>query len=423
MRPCPATSSRGPFRFRRVFAALSPAESRYLAELLRTERVGGALLLVAAAVALMWANSPWRSSYEETLSLAFGPESLHLRLDLAHWAADGLLAVFFFVAGLELKREFLVGELRDPARAFLPVGAAVAGVVVPACVFLAVTSGDRIARAGWAVPVATDIAFALAVLAVLGSHLPTALRSFLLTLAVVDDLIAILIIAVVFTSGLRPAPLAAALLPLAAFAALARRRAPGWTLVIPGVVTWALVHASGVHATVAGVLLAFTVPALAGPEDRIDPASHLEHVLRPVSAGVAVPLFALTAAGVPVVGEGLAGIAADPVTWGVAAGLIAGKTVGVFGGTWVIARFTRAELDEALSWSDVLGISFLTGIGFTVSLLVADLAFEEGTPQRQSAKAAVLAASLVAAALAAIVLRLRERHYRSIAVNEPVPAP
>ena len=277
------------------------------------------------------------------------------------------------------------------------------------------TAGDPIARAGWAVPVATDIAFALAVLAVLGSHLPTALRSFLLTLAVVDDLIAILIIAVVFTDDLGFLPLGLATVPLAGFAVLARRRAPAWMLVLPALVTWALVHASGVHATVAGVLLAVTVPAVRRTGETVDPAGRLEHAVRPFAAGVAVPLFALTAAGVGVLGEGLGGIARDQVVWGVIAGLVAGKVTGVFGGTWLIARFTRAELDESLRWSDVLGISFLTGIGFTVSLLMVELAFEAGSPQHDHAKAAVLTASLLAASLAALVLRHRERHYRAIA--------
>lgn len=402
-------------QLRRVFTVPSAAESGRLADLLRTERVGGVLMLVAAVVALVWANSPWREAYSDLLAVQVGPESLHLRLDVAHWAADGLLAIFFFVAGLELKREFVVGELRDPARAVLPVGAAVCGVVVPAGIFLAITAGDPVARAGWAVPIATDIAFALAVLAVIGSHLPTALRSFLLTLAVVDDLIAIVVIAVAFTSDLAWLPLVGAVVPLVVFGLLARNRAhPAW-LVLPGLVTWALVHASGVHATVAGVLLAFTVPAVRRPGEADDPAATLEHTVRPVSAGVAVPLFALTAAGVTVVGGGGAAAAGSPVAWGIVGGLVVGKVIGVLGGTWLIARFTRAELDESLSWSDVLGVSLLTGIGFTVSLLVAELAFAPDTPERDYAKAAVLTASVLAAALAAVVLRRRERHYRQVA--------
>jgi NhaA family Na+:H+ antiporter len=404
-----------PSGVRRLFGRPSPEESLRLADLLRTERVGGALLLVAAAFALVAANSPLRDAYTRLLAVEFGPEAWHLRLDVAAWAADGLLAVFFFVAGLELKREFVVGELRDPSRAVLPVGAALAGVLVPAGLFLAVTAGSDQARAGWAIPVATDIAFALAVLAVIGSHLPTALRSFLLTLAVVDDLVAIVIIAVAFTADLSLVPLAAALIPLAGFAALARFRAhPAW-LVAPAVATWALVHASGVHATVAGVLLAFTVPAMRRRGEAHDPASRLEHAVRPVSAGIAVPIFALTAAGASVVGGGLAAAAFDPVAHGVVVGLVAGKVLGVFGGTWLIARFTRAELDTSLSWSDVAGVSLLTGLGFTVSLLMAELAFDAGAPEREHARVAVVAASVLAATLAAVVLRGRERHYRQLA--------
>ncbi len=395
------------------------AEAQQIADALRTETVGGVLLMVAAATALLWANSPWRAAYTAMRETTLGPTALHLDLSLAQWSADGLLAVFFFVAGLELKRELVVGDLRDPARAVLPVVAALAGVLVPAVIYLALTFGAEAAARGWAVPTATDIAFALAALAVIGSHLPSALRSFLLTLAVVDDLVAITIIALFYTADLSIGPLVAALLPLSAFGLLARGRWARWWLTVPlATLTWALVHASGVHATVAGVLLALTVPVRVRGGRSTSAGQVMEHRVRPFSAGVAVPLFALGAAGVTLVGGGLGSVLADPVSLAVVIALVCGKPIGVLGATWLTARFTRAELDDDLAWADVLGISLLAGIGFTVSLLISELAFGAGSARDQHVKAAVLAGSLIAALLAAVVLRRRERHYRRITQQE-----
>ena len=338
------------------------------------------------------------------------------------WAADGLLAIFFFVAGLELKREFVAGDLRDPRRAALPVAAAVGGMVVPALVYVAVTAaGGGAGLAGWAIPTATDIAFALAVLAVISTHLPSALRVFLLTLAVVDDLLAIVIIAVFYTSRLHWVPLLLALVPLALFAVLVQRRVHSWWLLLPlAAATWVLMHQSGVHATVAGVLLGFTVPVIRraeGPGPGL--AEHFEHRFRPLSAGVAVPVFAFFAAGVSIVDAGGFGAAlGDPVTLGIIGGLVAGKTVGVLGGTWLVQRFTRAQLAEGLSWWDVLGLSLLGGIGFTVSLLIGELAFGAGSPADDHVKIGVLLGSLTAALLATVVLRIRNAHYRRLCAEE-----
>ena len=240
-------------------------ESQRLAQILRKETVGGVLLLAAAGTALVWANSPWSQAYRTVSEFAVGPEALHLRLSVSAWAADGLLAIFFFVVGLELKREFVAGDLRDPARAALPIAAAVGGMVVPAAVFIGINlaAGQPENFDGWAVPIATDIAFALAVLAVLSTHLPTALRTFLLTLAVVDDLLAITVIAVFYTDHLSLGPLALAVIPIGLFGLAVQRGVHHWWLLVPlAVAAWALVHASGVHATVAGVVLGFTVPVL-----------------------------------------------------------------------------------------------------------------------------------------------------------------
>ena len=406
----------------RVLGRGSWPETRRIAEILRRETVGGVLLLIGAVVALVWANSPWSAAYEALREIRVGPAALHLDLSLAHWASDGLLVVFFFVAGLELKREFVAGDLRDPRRAAVPVAAAFGGVAVPALLFTGIAlMSDRSALGGWAIPTATDIAFALAVLAVVGHDLPAALRTFLLTLAVVDDLIAIVIIAVFYTRDLTPLPLLLALAPLALFTALVQRRVRSWWLLIPlAVVTWGLVHASGVHATVAGVLLGFAVPVVrseraGGPDAGPGLAEHFERRFRPLSAGFAVPVFAFFAAGVTVGGlSGLADSVTEPVTLGVAAGLVLGKTAGITTATWLVARFTRARLDDDLAWTDVVGLATLGGIGFTVSLLIGELAFGPGSAADDHAKIGILLGSLVAGLVAVVILRARARVHRRI---------
>lgn len=405
----------------RLFARRSWAETSRIGDILRRETVGGILLLVGAGVALIWANSPWRDAYTALGDLTVGPASLHLDLDLATWAADGLLAIFFFVAGLELKREFVAGDLRSPSRALLPVAAAVGGMIAPAIIYTAINAGGE-GLAGWAIPTATDIAFALSVLALIGSSLPDALRTFLLTLAVVDDLLAITIIAIFYTESLAIGPLLLALLPLAAFTVLVQRRVRSWWLLLPlAVLTWALVHESGVHATVAGVLLGFAVPVIRrkeGPGPGL--AEHFEHRWRPLSAGVAVPVFAFFASGVTVVGGGLGAAFADPITIGIVAGLVGGKVIGITGATWLVQRVTRAELSEELAWSDVFGLSLLAGIGFTVSLLIGELAFGPGSAADDHVKIGVLTASLLAALLATVMLRYRNRVHRRIHERERV---
>ncbi|WP_030526537.1 Na+/H+ antiporter NhaA [Phycicoccus jejuensis] len=407
------------------------AETQFVANALRTETIGGAVLLGAAVVAIILANSPLSDAYFSLRDTEIGTDWFHLRLSLGHWAADGLLAIFFFVAGLELKREFLVGDLRSPAKAAVPVVAAFCGVAVPAVVFVGVVTlmgGEGDALQGWAIPTATDIAFALAVLAVIGSHLPSGLRSFLLTLAVVDDLIAITIIAVFYTSDLDPMMLLLGLVPLAAFAALVQRRIAAWWLLVPlAALTWAFVHASGVHATVAGVLLGLVVPvrprkrgvpAVSTLPADADVAHRFEHRIRPLSAGVAVPVFAFFASGVAVLGGGFGETLRDPVAIGVVAGLVVGKLVGVLGSTYLMARFTRARLDDDLAWSDIAGLAILTGVGFTVSLLVGELAFGAGSARDEHVKLGILLGSLTAAALASVILRRRNAVYRRIHEQE-----
>src|SRR3712207_461027 len=397
-----------------------------MASVLRKETVGGALLLVGAAIALVWANSPWGGAYESLRDTRVGPASLHLDLTLGTWAADGLLAIFFFVAGLELKREFVAGDLREPRRASLPVAAAVGGMFVPALLFVLVNlGGPEGAMRGWAIPSATDIAFALAVLAVISTHLPSALRTFLLTLAVVDDLLAIVVIAIFYTDALNVPALLLSLLPLAVFGLLVQRRVRSWWLLLPlAAVTWVLMHESGVHATVAGVLLAFTVPvvrsdAAGGPHAGPGLAEHFEHRIRPISAAIAVPIFAFFSAGVALGGlSGLAASVTDSVAVGITVGLVAGKAIGITGATWLVSRFTRAQLDENLSWPDVLGLALLGGIGFTVSLLITELAYGLGSETYDRAKVGILAGTILAALFATVLLRLRNRTYQRISEQE-----
>lgn len=418
-----------PHHDRRLFGLGSWTEAARIADVLRRETIGGLLLLLGTVVALVWANSPWSDGYASLRDLTVGPAALHLDLTLGTWAADGLLAIFFFVVGLELKREFVAGDLRDPRRAALPVVAAVGGMAVPALVYVAVNVGDRTALSGWAIPTATDIAFAVAVLAVISTHLPTGLRTFLLTLAVVDDLLAITIIAIFYTSDLDLVALGLTAIPVALFALLVQRRIRSWWLLIPlAVVAWVLMHESGVHATISGVVLGFTVPvvrsrAAGGPEAGPGMAEHIEHRIRPLSAGFAVPVFAFFAAGVTVGGiDGLVDSFRDTVALGIALGLVVGKTVGVAGSTYLMSRFTRAELDDDLAWSDVVGVAMMAGIGFTVSLLIGELAFGTASERDDHVKVGVLVGSVVAAILGSIVLRTRNRVYRRIEERETADA-
>ncbi|MFJ6212271.1 Na+/H+ antiporter NhaA [Streptomyces sp. NPDC092296] len=409
---------------RRLLGRLSLPERAHLADALRTETVGGVLLLGAALVALVWANV-WPHAYESVRDFTVGPaEPLHLRLPLEAWAKDGLLTVFFFVAGLELKRELVVGDLRDRRAAALPVIAAVCGMAAPALVYTAVNLGGGLGTGvlgssgdlgGWAIPTATDIAFALGVLAVVGTHLPSALRAFLLTLAVVDDLGAILVIALFYTAAIKVWALLAALAGLALFYLLQRCRVRGWYLYLPlAVVVWALMHESGVHATVAGVAMGLMLRCTEDAGEDQAPAERIAHRLRPFSAGFAVPVFALFAAGVAVSPGALRQVFTEAAPLGVVLGLLVGKSVGVFGGTWLAARFTRAELDPSLRWSDLYALATLAGIGFTVSLLISELAFPGDPESAARAKAAVLVGSVLCALLASVLLRLRNRHYRQL---------
>ena len=407
----------------KLFSRLTPSTERTLADVLRTERAGGVLLLVGTVVAILWANSPWSSAYETMQNTVVGPHALHLDLSLATWAKDGLLAVFFFVVGLELKREIVAGELRKPATAIVPIVAAVGGMLVPASIFLAINLTQKGGEpSGWAVPVATDIAFAVAVLSIVGKWLPNALRAFLLTLAVVDDLLAIIIIAIFFSDGLSFGWLTASIACIALFWFLVKKNITNaWILTPLALMAWGFMHASGVHATIAAVALGLAVPAIRRRGQGQSLAEHWDHWWRPLSAAVAVPIFALFAAGVTIDGEALRAAATDPVAQGIVVGLVIGKPVGILLFTFLVATFTRASLDHGLSWWDVLGMACLAGIGFTVSLLIGDLAF--AGERASEVKMSVLGASVLAAFVGSMVLMSRDRFYRTVYARRSAPNP
>ncbi len=384
---------------------------------------GGILLLGAALLGLSLANSPWHRGYEAVAATVIGPSALHLDLTVAQWAADGLLAVFFLAVGLELKHELVAGSLRNPREAGVPMLAAAGGMAVPAIVFVVVElmADDAPALHGWAIPTATDIAFALAVLAVFGRGLPPAIRTFLLTLAVVDDLLAIVVIAFFYGDGLAPWPLLGALALITLAGVHVRARRPRrWVLVPLALAAWALLHASGVHATVAGVLLGLTVPARAVHGEATDRATRWAQAVTPWSQGVALPLFALFAAGVSLVGDGSGrAVVAQPVVLAVVVALVIGKPLGVLGTAALVTRLTPLRLSPGLRVRDLLPVGLLAGIGFTVALLVAELSFGSASALTGGAKIAILGASALAATLGAVSLRWDAR--RTPRVITPVP--
>ncbi|QUQ69719.1 Na+/H+ antiporter NhaA [Kutzneria sp. CA-103260] len=369
---------------------------------LRTETVGGLILLVATAIALLWANSPLADSYHALREFQLGP------LTMDAWAKDGLLALFFYVAGLELKRELVVGELADRRAAVLPVAAALGGMIVPALLALAISGDDK----AWAIPVATDIAFALAVLAITGSGLPATARIFLLSLAVVDDLGAIVVIAVAFSTTFNLLALGAAIALLAGYWFLQHRRVRSPWLYVPiAVATWFAVHEAGVHATIAGVALGLLTRVKADPGEAESPAVRLEHRLQPWSAGLAVPVFALFAAGVPIGADAFHAIVTDAIPIAVVVGLLVGKLVGVLGASALAVTTGLAAKPRGLGWRDMAAVAMLGGVGFTVSLLMAELALTGEAADQ--AKAAVLLASAAASLLGAALVLRRSRVHRT----------
>jgi NhaA family Na+:H+ antiporter len=426
-------------------ADTSPSQGFSLREFIHDEAFSGILLLVCALIALLWANSPWGATYDALWSteLTLGTVQYHLTETLRHWVNDGLMAIFFFVVGLEIKREVLVGELASPRQAALPAIAALGGVLVPAGIYLLLNRGS-IGAQGWGIPMATDIAFALGVLALLGDRIPLGLKVFLTALAIVDDIAAVLVIAVFYTTQVTWVALGAAaviLVVLIAANRLGARRPVVYAVL--GLALWLAVFESGVHATVAGVLLALTIPAstridprafldrsratlaafdragsddetgasiltngerqeaLAELEDVVEgagaPLHRLEHVLHPWVAFAIMPLFALANAGVRIEGD-LLGALGNRVTLGVVLGLVLGKQLGVTLAAWLAVRSGVTDLPEGVGWRHIYGAGWLAGIGFTMSLFVADLAFADPGEAGllTAAKLGILVASLIA---------------------------
>ena len=402
-----------------------------LHEFLHFEAAGGIVLVAATAVALVWANSPWQDSYytlwSTHLSVSLGSHSIDLTLQ--EWVNDGLMALFFFVVGLEIKRELVEGELREPRRAALPAIAAVGGMLVPAVIYVAINAGGDGAR-GWAIPMATDIAMAVGVLSLLGSRVAPPLKLFLLALAIVDDIGAIIVIALFYSDGIELGAAAVALVIIIAVAVLRRlgvRPIPVYVMLGAGL--WLALHEAGLHATLAGVILGLMAPTrpirrrdevsddklrdVSTPEtaretavlarESISVVAWLEHLLHPWTSLVIVPVFALANAGIPLSASALADAATSRITYGVLIGLVVGKLVGITAFTWLAVRLRVGVLPAGVGWSGIVGVAALAGIGFTVSIFVASLAFDDVGLQDQ-AKIGILAASVVASGLGALLL-------------------
>jgi len=432
---------------------LARAVGRPVRNFLRIEAAGGILLVVATIVALVWANSPWSASYNDILdthiTIAVG-DIIHLDESVLHWINDALMAIFFFVVGLEIKRELVVGELRDPRAAALPAIAAIGGMVVPAGIYILFNSSGP-EFDGWGIPMATDIAFALGVVSLLGNRVPSAMKVFLLTLAIVDDIGAIAVIAIFYTDDFSSGWFLLAMLAIGVV--LLMRIAKIWWIpayVVVGFFVWFAVFESGIHATIAGVILGLLTPAVPlKPEseeqdvddvirravrgdasapvvrranfelkEHVSVVERLEDVLHPFSSYFIIPVFALANAGVALSGDTLSDAVTSPVTLGVAAGLVVGKILGVSLATFIAVRSGIAELPRAATWTHVFGLSAIAGIGFTVSLFITGLAFDD--PFADRARIGILAASAIAAVIGSLIL-LQAKEVVEIEIDDPVP--
>lgn len=428
---------------------------RPLTDFLSAEASGGIVVVLAAVVAMVWANSPWKASYETLWSTDLGATfgRFHFNMDLRHWVNDGLMTIFFFVVGLEIKRELVEGELRDRRKAITPVVAAIGGMVVPALIFLAWTAGTPQAR-GWGIPMATDIALAVGLLTLAGPRIPPGAKLFLLALAIVDDLGAIAVIALFYRSGGRTSLLGIAALALVAAVVLRKFGVTSFAAyILLGVVMWWALHEAGVHATIAGVamgLLAPTKPFVQSELIDMDELSDvstvehakasvhiarssvsvvewLEHLLHGWTSFVVVPIFAIANAGIPLSVSGLREAAGARVAWGVATGLAIGKPLGILAATWLVVRVGAGTLPEGTTWRSLVPAAIVAGVGFTVSLFVTELAFV-GQASDQ-AKVGVLGASMFAGLLGLLLARLtndptvqnRRRSAGSEEFQEPNP--
>jgi NhaA family Na+:H+ antiporter len=380
----------------------------------KSDTLGGVIMLSAAALALLWANSPWATAYGEALTFTLGPSALGLNKSLGLWISDGLMAIFFLYVGLEIKREIVEGQLSSRDRIALPAVAALGGMMLPALFFLAFNRNDAMAARGWAVPCATDIAFSLAVLRVVGSRVPISLRVFLTAVAILDDIGAIAIIAFFYTEQLSVTMLLLALIPIAGLIALNRARVAN---IIPyalfGTVLWYCVLKSGIHPTLAGVVVAAAIPMQTARGRTLE---SLEHVLKPWVVFLILPVFALANAGVTLRGLGFNGLL-EPVGLGIILGLLFGKTLGITLGIFLAKVLNISQPPQGANWLQLLGVAQLCGIGFTMSLLVAVLAYETAAPHLfDEAKLGVLVGSTLSA-IAGVVVLLRAPRPRAAAAN------
>ncbi len=395
---------------------------KQLREFLRLESAGGILLVIAMALAMIVVNTGLWPLYKSLLSIPLEIRigEFEIAKPLLLWINDGLMAIFFFLIGLEVKRELLEGELSDPAQVMLPAVAAIGGVVVPALVFTWFNYGDESAMQGWAIPTATDIAFALGILSLLGNRVPPSLKLFLLTLAIIDDLVAILIIAVFYSVNISTLSLVIALV---AYAALVFQNWRGvmrlTSYLVFGLIMWAAVLKSGVHATIAGVLIAFTIP-LKHPEGKEhSPLRNLEHDLHPTVAFFILPVFAFANTGIPMEGMNMKTLL-SPEPFGIAMGLFLGKQLGVFGFTWAAVKSGIAKLPSNVGWPEMYGLSVLTGIGFTMSLFISSLAFEEGATNLNADRLGILAGSFASALVGMVVLYFALRNKEPIKEDKAI---
>ena len=384
------------------------SEPSFISKFLRQESAGGILLMAAAVLAIILANSPLSSYYSLLLDtpVVVKVGALEIAKPLLLWVNDGLMAVFFFLVGLELKREFLEGELSDKKKIILPGLGAIGGMAIPALVYLVINIDDSTAINGWAIPAATDIAFALGILSLLGSKVPTSLKVFLTSLAIFDDIGAIIIIALFYTSNISILALIIALICIATLYLINKKGVSEKSIYIfIGIVMWIALLKSGVHATLAGVILAMFIPIRSADEPNISPLKSLEHDLHSAVAFIILPVFAFFNSGISLLGVGFQEIS-HGVPLGIALGLFFGKQIGVFVFSWIGIKFGLTELPKDISWASLYGTAVLCGIGFTMSLFIGSLAFEEsGVNLLFDERLGIIIGSLASGLLGYFILR------------------
>lgn len=381
-----------------------------LGQFLKDEAIGGKLILIAAVIALIVANSSLHGAYESfwRLNLNVGLGEWSISQDLRHWVNEGLMAVFFLVVGLEIKRELVYGELRDLRVAALPIAAAIGGMIVPALIYVSLNMGLDVRR-GWGIPIATDIAFAVGVLMLLGKRVPLSLKLFLLTLAIADDIGAIIVIALFYAKIIHFGYLLVSLLLMVGLWVF-RKWLTGrlWLFSAVGVVLWITTHHSGIHASIVGAALGLLAPHATRPSE-LSVAERLEHACLPFSTFIAVPMFAFASAGVVLSMGAFAAPASGSVMWGIILGLVVGKMVGIVSATWLMVRLGQARLPHDTGWSHMVGVGLIAGIGFTVSIFITELAFGDNAQLLQTAKISIFIASAVSAVLgSAVLLRIKK---------------